>query len=219
MSKAANLAASVDEPLFSPYRLGTLRLANRMVMAPMTRSRALSDGVPNPLARIYHAQRAAAGLIVSEATHASAQDGYFQTPGIYAAHRVAAWAKVVEAVHAAGGKIFVQLWHTGRTSHPDPCGGRLPPAPHPSPPPAMFACRLTCANRASSRERWRSKRLLASWQIQICLGATRDGSRSTHPIARRSIPARQMAISTIRRFGSETFIYLAASTLLQRLAT
>jgi N-ethylmaleimide reductase len=104
-----------------------------MVMAPMTRSRALSDGVPNPLARIYHAQRAAAGLIVSEATHASAQDGYFQTPGIYAAHRVAAWAKVVEAVHAAGGKIFVQLWHTGRTSHPDPCGGRLPPAPSPIP--------------------------------------------------------------------------------------
>jgi N-ethylmaleimide reductase len=116
--------------LVSPYRLGGLNLANRMVMAPMTRSRALPGNVPNPLAVTYYAQRASAGLIVTEATQVSPQGvGYIRTPGIHSAEQVAAWKKVTEAVHRAGGKIFLQLWHVGRISHPDFHGGELPVAP------------------------------------------------------------------------------------------
>jgi N-ethylmaleimide reductase len=129
--KGMTAAPPQEEPLFAPYRLGSLALANRMVMAPMTRSRALPGGVPNPMAARYYAQRASAGLIVTEATQVSSDDGYFGTPGIYATRQIAAWHAVVDAVHAARGKIFLQLWHTGRTSHPDLCGGQAPGAPSP----------------------------------------------------------------------------------------
>jgi N-ethylmaleimide reductase len=118
------------KPLFQPYRLGNIELTNRLVMAPMTRSRALEHNVPNPLAATYYAQRASAGLIVSEATQVSPQGvGYIRTPGIHSADQVAGWIKVTEAVHRAGGKIFLQLWHVGRISHPDFHGGELPVAP------------------------------------------------------------------------------------------
>jgi len=117
--------------LLSPFRLGRLELKNRMVMAPMTRSRALLDGnVPNPLAATYYAQRASAGLLISEATQVSPQGvGYIRTPGMHSPEQVAGWRKVTDAVHAAGGVIFAQLWHVGRMSHPDFHGGQLPVAP------------------------------------------------------------------------------------------
>lgn len=118
------------KPLFSPYQLGNIELANRLVMAPMTRSRAVERNVPNPLAATYYAQRASAGLIVTEATQVSPQGvGYIRTPGIHSAEQVVGWSRVTEAVHRAGGKIFLQLWHVGRISHPDFHGGELPVAP------------------------------------------------------------------------------------------
>jgi N-ethylmaleimide reductase len=122
--------ALAPDALFSPYRLGELALANRLVMSPMTRSRALDGNVPHPLAATYYAQRASAGLIVTEATQVSPQGvGYIRTPGIHSAAQVAGWKAVTEAVHRAGGKIFAQLWHVGRVSHPDFHDGALPVAP------------------------------------------------------------------------------------------
>jgi N-ethylmaleimide reductase len=122
----------LDPPksLFSSYRLGDLELKNRLVMAAMTRSRALDGGVPNPLAITYYTQRASAGLLVTEATQVSAQGvGYIRTPGLHSPEQVAGWRKITDAVHRAGGIIFAQLWHVGRVSHPDFHGGALPVAP------------------------------------------------------------------------------------------
>lgn len=103
--------------LFDPLQLGDLQLANRVVMAPLTRSR--SRGLePGPLAVEYYRQRASAGLIISEGTQISADgQGYLDTPGIHTPAQVAAWKQVTDAVHAAGGRIAVQLWHVGRISH------------------------------------------------------------------------------------------------------
>ncbi len=116
--------------LLSPYRLGELSLKNRLVMSPMTRSRAVEGNVQNPLAATYYAQRATAGLIVTEATQVSPQGvGYIRTPGIHSPEQVAGWRAVTDAVHGAGGRIFAQLWHVGRVSHPDFHDGALPVAP------------------------------------------------------------------------------------------
>lgn len=113
--------------LFSPYTLGSLELKNRFVMSPMTRSRAVEGRVPNPLAAEYYAQRAGAGLIITEATQVSPQGiGYVRTPGIHSPEQVAGWKKITDAVHKAGGKIFLQLWHVGRISHSDFHDGRPP---------------------------------------------------------------------------------------------
>ncbi len=123
-------AREPSDVLFTPYRLGHIDLGNRLVMAPMTRSRAIGQNVPNPIAATYYAQRASAGLIVSEATQVSPQGvGYVRTPGIHSAEQVAGWTVITDAVHRAGGKIFLQLWHVGRISHPDFHGGELPVAP------------------------------------------------------------------------------------------
>lgn len=123
-------AGNTGRILFSAYKLGPLELPSRMVMAPMTRSRAVDGNVPNPLAVTYYSQRANAALIVTEGTQVSPQGvGYVRTPGIHSPAQVAAWRKVVDAVHAAGGKIFLQLWHVGRVSHPDFHNGALPVAP------------------------------------------------------------------------------------------
>lgn len=104
--------------LFATYELGPLPLKNRLVMAPMTRCRAASGDVPTALMAEYYAQRASAGLIVTEGTPVSPQGrGYLWTPGIYTPEQVAGWKQVAEAVHAAGGRIFVQIWHVGRISH------------------------------------------------------------------------------------------------------
>jgi N-ethylmaleimide reductase len=118
------------KPLFLPYQLGDIELANRLVMAPMTRSRAVERNVPNPIAATYYAQRASAGLIITEATQVSPQGvGYIRTPGIHSAEQVVGWSRITDAVHRADGKIFLQLWHVGRISHPDFQGGALPVAP------------------------------------------------------------------------------------------
>lgn len=105
---------------FDPVDLGGLRLPNRIAMAPMTRSRAFGPGLsPTDAAVAYYAQRASAGLIITEGTQPSAAgQGYPDTPGLHSAAQVAAWRKVTDAVHAAGGRIFVQLMHTGRIGHP-----------------------------------------------------------------------------------------------------
>lgn len=104
--------------LFDPVLVGDLRLANCIVMAPLTRNRAGPGLVPGPFAAEYYAQRASAGLIIAEATQVSAQaQGYSDTPGCYTDAQVAGWKVVTDAVHAEGGLIFVQLWHCGRISH------------------------------------------------------------------------------------------------------
>ena len=123
--------AQTGSDLFQPVRLGPYQLANRIVMAPLTRSRAGEDGVPRPLMAEYYAQRASAGLIIAEGTNISPQGrGYALTPGLYEAAQVEGWRKVTEAVHARGGRIFPQLWHVGRVSHPSlQPGGALPVAP------------------------------------------------------------------------------------------
>lgn len=106
--------------LFCPVRIGRNQLSNRMVMAPMTRSRALADGTPGPLAAQYYAQRAGVGLIVAEGVQPSDDgQGYLATPGIYTDRHVAGWRTVIEAVHAKGSRMFIQLMHVGRMSHPD----------------------------------------------------------------------------------------------------
>lgn len=106
--------------LFSTYQLGHLQLPNRVVLPPMTRSRAAKGDVPTDLMAEYYAQRATAGLIVSEGTQISPEgQGYAWTPGIYSAEQIAGWKKVTDAVHARGGRIFAQLWHVGRVSHVD----------------------------------------------------------------------------------------------------
>ena len=115
---------------FSPITVGDLEVPNRIVMAPMTRSRSDDDGLVPSFAADYYAQRAEAGLIISEATNISPQAvGYALTPGIWSDTQVAAWKPVVDAVHAAGGRFFLQLWHTGRISHPDLHDGEQPVAP------------------------------------------------------------------------------------------
>ncbi|CAO3402387.1 alkene reductase [Azospirillum palustre] len=119
-----------DKTLFGPYELGPLTLSNRIVMAPLTRNRAGAGLVPGALAAEYYAQRASAGLIVTEATQVSAQaQGYQDTPGLYTPEQIAGWRTVTDAVHARGGRIFVQLWHVGRVSHVDLLGGEAPVAP------------------------------------------------------------------------------------------
>lgn len=121
-------------PLLQPFDLHGLALPNRIVMAPLTRSRAGADRIPNAIMAEYYAQRASAGLIISEATTISPQaNGWLESPGIYSAAMVTGWKTVTQAVHAKGGRIFLQLWHMGRASHSSFHGGSLPVAPSPIP--------------------------------------------------------------------------------------
>lgn len=109
-----------EKTLFEPYALGHLTLANRIVMAPLTRNRAGKGFVPSEFAAEYYSQRASAGLLISEATQISQQgQGYQDTPGIYSPAQIDGWRAVTDAVHAKGGRIFAQLWHVGRISHVD----------------------------------------------------------------------------------------------------
>ncbi len=109
-----------DQNLFTPYTLGSLTLANRIVLAPLTRNRAGQGLVPSEFAATYYSQRASAGLLISEATQISRQgQGYQDTPGIYTQAQIDGWRKVTAAVHEQGAKIFLQLWHVGRVSHVD----------------------------------------------------------------------------------------------------
>lgn len=117
--------------LFDPLQAGDLNLPNRIIMAPLTRSRAVGAGrVPNALMAQYYVQRASAGLIISEATAVMPQGvGYADTPGIWSEEQVQGWKQVTDAVHAAGGRIVLQLWHVGRISDPVFLDGQLPVAP------------------------------------------------------------------------------------------
>lgn len=115
--------------LFSSLTVGAYELPNRLVMAPLTRMRA-PDNIPTELMAHYYVQRASAGLMIAEATQISPLGrGYPNTPGIHNAAQVAAWKHITAEVHAAGGRIFLQLWHVGRISHPDYHNGKLPVAP------------------------------------------------------------------------------------------
>src|SRR5580692_12991152 len=121
------------ESLFSPLQLGALQLPNRIIMAPLTRMRAGTNSVPTALNAKYYAQRASAGLIISEGTAVSPDaHGYPSDPGIYTAEQIAGWRAVTDAVHARGGRIIMQIAHNGRNSHsslrPD---GSVPVAPSP----------------------------------------------------------------------------------------
>ncbi|MEP9353911.1 alkene reductase [Xanthobacter sp. KR7-65] len=131
--------------LFDPFTLGGLTLPNRIVMAPLTRNRAVAGFVPSPMAAQYYGQRADAGLLITEASQISQQgQGYQDTPGIYSDAQVEGWKTVTDAVHAKGGRIFIQLWHVGRVSHTSlqPNGG-APVAPS-----ALVAATKTYVNNS-----------------------------------------------------------------------
>ena len=106
--------------LFDPIRIGKIELKNRIIMAPMTRSRANDEGIQPPIAAEYYAQRASAGLIITEATNISPMaKGYIRTPGIYNDAQIQSWRPITDSLHARGGKIFLQVFHTGRIALPD----------------------------------------------------------------------------------------------------
>jgi N-ethylmaleimide reductase len=120
-----------NQVLFSPLKLGAIETPHRVFMAPLTRGRS-TERVPNALMAEYYTQRASAGLIISEATAISEQGyGWHGAPGIYADQQVEGWKKVTDSVHTAGGRMFLQLWHMGRVSHPDYQNGKQPVGPSP----------------------------------------------------------------------------------------
>lgn len=106
--------------LLTPTAVGGMTLPHRLVMAPMTRDRSTPEGIPTDLNAEYYAQRASHALIITEGTQPSADgQGYLLTPGVHSDEQIAGWRKVTDAVHAANGRIFIQLMHVGRISHPD----------------------------------------------------------------------------------------------------
>ncbi|AAU93057.1 NADH-dependent flavin oxidoreductase, Oye family [Methylococcus capsulatus str. Bath] len=169
----------MTNPLFQPFRLGPHTLKNRMVMAPLTRSRAGQPGnVPTALNAEYYRQRASAGLIISEATQVSPQgQGYAWTPGIHSAEQVAGWRLVADAVHGAGGLMFMQLWHVGRVSHPalQP-GGALPVAPSAIAPTGMAF--IVNAEGQGELVPFVTPRVLELDEIPGIVGQYRDGARN-----------------------------------------
>jgi N-ethylmaleimide reductase len=185
----------MTSPLFTSVQIGGRQAPHRVVMAPMTRARSAQPGdVPNAMNARYYAQRASAALIVSEATQVSPQGkGYSFTPGIYSPEQVAGWRLVTQAVHAKGGRIFAQLWHVGRMSHPDFHNGELPVAPSA----LAFEGKIWKVDPVTgrgemvdspTRERWTETRSEASSLTSDALRGTRStrGStawRSTAPTA------------------------------------
>lgn len=122
------MASPIESPLFNSLKLGPYTIANRVVLAPMTRCRAGAGDVPTPLMAEYYAQRASGGLLITEATQVSPQGrGYPATPGMHSPEQVEGWRHVTNAVHDKGGRIFAQLWHVGRVSHNDYQPGAAPP--------------------------------------------------------------------------------------------
>lgn len=166
---AGNAILAVD--LFTPVKLGRLKLPNRFVMAPMTRNRASAGDVPHRLNAEYYAQRASAGLIVTEASQVSPQGkGYPGTPGIYSAGQVEGWKLVTSAVHARSGRIFLQLWHVGRISHPT----LQPDAALPVAPSAIKPAGETFTGKGM--EPFVEPRALTTEEIPGIVGQFRDGA-------------------------------------------
>lgn len=159
--------------LFTPIQLGAYALPNRIVMAPLTRNRAGEGNVPQALNVEYYRQRAAAGLIISEATQVSPQGlGYPATPGIHSDDQVTGWKQVTKAVHAQGGRIFLQLWHVGRISHPDlQPNGDLPVAPSPIAPAGN-------ASTYSGQQPFVTPRALATDEIPGIVEQYRQGAKN-----------------------------------------
>ncbi|MBX3379826.1 MAG: alkene reductase [Phycisphaeraceae bacterium] len=148
--------------ILSPIRAGSLQLANRAWMAPLTRCRANAGFVPHELNATYYAQRAGAGLIISEATQISQEgQGYPNTPGIYSPEQVEGWKLVTDAVHRAGGKIICQLWHVGRVSHNAYQAGGAPPVA-----PSAIAAKGMCRLPDGSREPYPVPRALETDEIE-----------------------------------------------------
>ncbi len=157
--------------LFTPVTIGDLKLPNRLVMAPLTRGRAGDRCIPNDLMVEYYRQRASAGLIISEATHISPQGrGWVGAPGIHTAEQSDGWRRVTDAVHAEGGRIFLQLWHMGRASHPDFHGGELPVAP------SALAIRNDHIHTPAGRKPYPVPRALAAEEIP---GIVEDYAKAT----------------------------------------
>ena len=211
--------SQTERTLYSPFALGPITLANRMVMAPLTRNRAEPGNVPGPMTIEYYAQRASVGLIIAEATQVSAQaQGYIATPGLHTPEQIAGWKKVTDEVHARGGKIFVQLWHTGRMSHTayQPDGQaqwppqRLPPKPRPSwlvkawwiarcralwKPQRSLAWSMTSAQRPVTPSRraltaWKSTGLTATCWTPSCVMAPTSAPTSTAAASRTAAALR-----------------------------
>lgn len=161
------------QDLQSPVRFGPYTLANRIVMAPMTRNRAGAGNVPAALNVEYYRQRASAALIVTEATQVSPEGvGYPATPGIHSAAQIAGWRHVVEAVHAAQGRIFAQLWHVGRISHPSlQPNGALPVAP------SAIAASGQCMTYDGMKP-FVAPRALETHEISGIVAAFRDGAKN-----------------------------------------
>lgn len=159
--------------LLSPFKLGRLELPNRILLAPLTRCRAGAGNVPQEMNAIYYAQRASAGLIIAEATQVSPRGmGYPNTPGIHSLEQVKGWKRVTEAVHAKGGRIFLQLWHAGRASHPllQPDGG-LPVAPSAIKPEGM-------ADTPSGQKPFPTPRALETEEIPEIIEQFRQGAKN-----------------------------------------
>jgi 2,4-dienoyl-CoA reductase-like NADH-dependent reductase (Old Yellow Enzyme family) len=158
--------------LLEPVRIGSLELPNRVIMAPLSRSRAIVDRTPNDLMIEYYRQRASAGLILSEATSVCPMGvGYADTPGIWSREQIAGWRRVTDAVHAAGGRIYLQLWHVGRVSDPIHLGGERPVAP------SEIAPGGTVTGVRPKRP-WVTPRALAIEEIPGIVAAYRQGAEN-----------------------------------------
>lgn len=164
---------NTDLNLLKPVRLGAYELPNRMVMAPLTRMRAKAGNVPQEMNVIYYCQRASAGLIISEATQISPRGlGYPNTPGIHSVEQIKGWKKVTQAVHEQAGRIFLQLWHVGRVSHPSlQPDGELPVAPSAIAPEGM-------ANTFSGEQPFVTPRALETEEIPAIVEQYREAAKN-----------------------------------------
>ena len=159
--------------LFDPLTIGRLDLPNRILMAPLTRGRASRSGVPNELMATYYAQRAAAGLIISEATGISREGlGWPYAPGLWSAEQVEGWKRVTAAVHDVGGRIVAQLWHMGRLVHPD-LGGGQPVSASPSTAPGK-------AHTYTGKQPYAEPRALARGEIARVIDDYAGAARNAH---------------------------------------
>ena len=147
---------SVDPIVWEQFDLGRIRLPHRLAMAPMTRNRAEPDGTPGPLVAQYYEQRASLGLLITEGTQPSEDgQGYLNTPGIYTQAHIEGWREVADRVHAGGGRLFIQLMHAGRVSHPSMQPGGTPacPSARAVPGPGAHALVLIAASACPSSAR------------------------------------------------------------------